>query len=659
MDEGIYPEGTVIDGRYRIVRRLGRGGFATVYEAEHLQLGRPAALKVLEPVAPHITERFHARFNTEARIAANLDHPNVVRIFDFGFIEADGRPYMAMELLDGCDLDEYLAHTGGMDPERAKRLFLPVIDALRVGHERGIVHKDLKPSNLYFVKEGTPEEKLVVLDYGIARLEGDDNPRYTEEGTYTGTPAYMPPEYINRREVTPAYDVYQLGLIFIEAMTGQPVVFAKTTLAYMVAHVEGRHRVPEDFGDTPLGATLLKAIAVDPKDRYADAGQMLDAVRMADVQAGTDFTLPAITLTDEEQQAVVAARATTQRREVPPKKKKSGFPIAIVILVFLGLSGLGCVFASLFGAYFMLDGDDDWGGDEPMITTPIPEFETPEFPTMPAIGNYPSEGQEMYAWLLSRYMIFTVLNQVHLYNDVLTKTGGWSAKGASFVPSGTDDLLGVATQQLQVGLQTPPRRAKLEDTANAMSGDFNNLQEILADLYDYHSVTRGWEADQGAHGKQLTKQVNAIASRFEVVFKQFSGLVDKELITHLSHREDEFSTNTFLQLATRAMIAEATLINEMSENPGSKGANAALSKYDTSLAALEKHMRANRAALAEQYQITMGIHDRFLGSLKDTRKQAGELRADSAKGEDVRSDGAFLRMQLHMTFDVYNQLQRY
>ncbi len=660
MNPEIYPEGTIIDGRYRIVRRLGRGGFATVYQAEHLQLGRAAALKVLEPVAPHVTARFQARFNTEARIAANLDHPNVVRIFDFGFIEGDDRPYMAMELLEGTDLDEYLRGAGSMDPARARALFLPILDALRVGHERGIVHKDLKPANLFFLKAGTPDEKLIVLDYGIARLEGDANPNHTEEGTYTGTPAYMPPEYIQRREVTSAYDVYQLGLIFIEAMTGQPVVVAGSPLAYLVAHIEGKHRIPEGFGDTALGATLLKAIAIEPANRYANAGEFFDAVSIAEVRAGTDFTLAAITVDEAGAEQIAAARRTTER-PAPLNKPKSGLPIALILgaLLLVGLVGCSSI-ALLVGAYFMVDDDFD-EFDDPAIYMPSEPIalDPPEFPTMPNIANYPSEGQEMQAWLLARYMILTTLNQVRLYDDLLAKTGGWTAKGAAFVPSGTNDLMGLGRQQLQFGLDNAPRREPLEGTARALMSDLNALQQILSDLYDYHSVMRGWESDAGAHGKQLTGQLHGIAQRFEPAFAKFSTHVDQELIKHLAQREDLFATNPFLQLATRAMVAEATLIRTMAEGVGTPKSNAALSKFDGSLQALEKHMRSHQAALTEQYMPTMGIHDRFLGSLKDTRRQAVEIRTGAEGGDDTRADVIFMWMQLHMTFDVYNQLQRF
>jgi hypothetical protein len=656
-----YPAGTVIDGRYRIESRLGRGGFATVYRSEHLQLGRPAALKVLEPVAPHHTERFRARFNTEARIAANLDHPHVVRIFDFGFIPPDDRPYIAMELLEGSDLEEVLSASTSMPPQRAKKLFEGVIDALRVGHERGIVHKDLKPANLFLVKQGTPQEKLVVLDYGIARLEGDDNPRMTEEGTYTGTPAYMPPEYIHRKEVTPAYDVYQIGLIFIEAMTGQPVIVAGSNLAYMVAHANGQHRIPDGFGDTELGATLLRAIAVDPADRYATCGELLDAVRVASVSADADFTLPRITLDEAEAVQFAESGRTTEREQTvpdghePSKGMSAGIVIALIALALLGCFGLTA------GAGVLVWLSAGQGSDDPVVTGPLVKDapEPPALPTMPHIGAMSEAGQEMSAWILGRYMVMAVLYQVRLHHELLAKTGGWSKKGASFVPSGTSDLLSIANQQLETGLTSDPHHGALEKAAKAVQGDLNELGDTLDDLYDYHSVMRGWESDGGAHGKVMTKRLLDLEEKFSTKWRKFSKLVDSELQKHLAQQEDAHAKKPFLAVATTAMRAEHKLVMTMASKPKSKAAAKALSDFDAALKPLEKYVRAHRPALTERYKITAGIHERYVSSLKETRKQAAEIRAAAKDGGDVNSKKLGFWSQLHSTFNMYTQLGRY
>jgi serine/threonine-protein kinase len=277
MSNSLFPEGTIIDGRYRIVRPLGEGGFARVYEAEHLKLERKAAIKILNYVAEQ-GDTFYERFVREAKIAANLDHPNVVTIFDFGVVEGRNQPYIAMEALDGHDLHEEITKNGPMSPARALPLLKGALDALGQGHARGIIHKDLKPSNLFLVRPGTSQERLVVVDYGIARLNNDPDGQLTRTGAMSGTPAYLAPEYFQNQSVTPALDVYQMGLIIAETLTGRRVVNAPTPVAIAVAHTSGQHDISQRLRQSPLGPFLHKALRVEPNERFRDAHDMLRAL---------------------------------------------------------------------------------------------------------------------------------------------------------------------------------------------------------------------------------------------------------------------------------------------------------------------------------------------------------------------------------------------
>lgn len=637
-----YPAGTLIDGRYRIERKLGHGGFATVYQAEHIQLGRRAAIKVLEPIHARgdtYSAQFRARFNDEARIAANLDHPNVVRIFDFGFID-DERPYIAMELLDGCDLEQQLRE-GPLDPERAKRLFLPVLDALRVGHERGIVHKDLKPANLFLVKAGTPDEKLIILDYGIARQESDANPRHTEEGTYTGTPAYMPPEYIHRREVIPANDVYQIGLILTEALTGQPVVQAKSQLAYMVAHVNGQRQLPEGFGDSALGAVLLRALEVDPANRFSNAGEMLRALRGARIETGADFTLHNVP-------ALAEPPGETEREAPKQLPKKSSAIVPLLVVMAMATFGV-CGFAALLLSAFLAGLNDEYSeyGEYDEYWTPDPPTVPTMFPTQPTyIVN--NQLDEMYSWLLARHMLRTVLYQVDLY-EAQRKIEDWP-NTIGFVPSGIDDLMSIMWQQIAVGMESSPKRAKLENYTTTLSPQAEALQQTLTRLYDYHTVRRGWEQDNGAQGVVLTRELGAAYSRIYPSFQRWSTMVDDELMLTLQDAEDRYSGDTFMLLATRCMIAEAELMRELDAAPKSAATTAALAKFDTAFDNLAAHIQQQRDALTARYKMTAGLHERFLGSLRDTRKTVGEVRSS---GEALTPLTA---MSQHMNFGTYRTL---
>lgn len=278
-DDGAgLQQGAVVDGRYRLGRCIGRGGFARVFESEHLGLGRPAAVKVLEvPSRRAEAQLFVERFLREARLIARLKHPNVVSVYDFGVHEATGQPYLAMELLQGHDLERELGSHGVLLPARAQRLFLGALDALRAAHAAGVVHKDLKPSNLFIADPHTSEERLVLLDFGIA-LALDNDARITQAGGFTGTPAYVAPEYARHLQVSPAVDVYQMGLILSEALSGVPCVIGETSVQIILAHCSGQITIPDQVGASPFGPLVRRATALDPSARYHDGGDFAAAL---------------------------------------------------------------------------------------------------------------------------------------------------------------------------------------------------------------------------------------------------------------------------------------------------------------------------------------------------------------------------------------------
>lgn len=291
QSDGRLAPGTIVDGRYRIVRELGEGGFAVVYAAEHTTLERPAALKVLDLTGnSREVAVFRERFAREAKIAARIEHPNVVKVFDYGFVRQTNQPYIAMELLEGRDLEEELCEHGPLEPERALRLFDGVLDALGNAHRNGVVHKDLKPSNLFIKHPGTPRERMVVLDYGIARLHDAPDAKLTQTNQYTGTPAYAAPEYIQSQRAEPPLDVYQMGLIIAESLTGTPVVQASSPMAFFVAHCNGKQRIDDSLKGTPIGEVLTRAVAVAPEDRYPDAEALRQALAAIDPASAPDHS---------------------------------------------------------------------------------------------------------------------------------------------------------------------------------------------------------------------------------------------------------------------------------------------------------------------------------------------------------------------------------
>ena len=408
------PEGTLVDGRYVIKRFLGRGGFAIVYEAVQTTLDRPAALKVLD-LRGNSAEvvRFRERFANEAKLAARLEHPNVVRIFDYGFVEQSQQPYIAMELLQGHDLEAELLEHGPLELERAMRLFAGVLDALGHAHEKGIVHKDLKPSNLFICEPNTPRERMVVLDYGIARLYDSPDAKLTQTNQYTGTPAYAAPEYIHSQTVTPPLDVYQMGLIIGEALTGNPIVQASSPMAYFVAHCNGQQRMDPKLLGTPLGEVIRRAVSVEPTQRY-DSGasfkvaiEQLDLHEQARLMAATSTsehevpvdlrtnsnteqgrppsseelfapTLDSVEMPKPQTQEIQQrdpARTTEPMAPDPPRiepvnNKKSNLGLGCLVLgLFGGFGAIAVLVAVAFG-FFMVRGDDSVRGGSAVDDSP-------------------------------------------------------------------------------------------------------------------------------------------------------------------------------------------------------------------------------------------------------------------------------------------------
>ncbi len=279
------PIGTIIGERYRVARVLGSGGFGTVYEAQHLHMTRAVAVKVLNiPNDKPNHREVCRRFIQEAEAASRIDHNNVVTIYDVGFTGSGRQPFIAMKLLRGHDLEEELERSGAMAPTRALPLFLECLDALAVAHEAGIIHKDLKPGNLFLSEPGTDRERLHIVDFGMACILEVDNSRITATGQFLGTPKYVAPEYVRTQTASPALDVYQMALILIEMICGAAVVEADHVYACIMMHCTGELNIPIPLMKGPLQDVLIKALAFDHTRRYPDAGSFRDALSAIDPQ---------------------------------------------------------------------------------------------------------------------------------------------------------------------------------------------------------------------------------------------------------------------------------------------------------------------------------------------------------------------------------------
>ena len=313
---------TLFDGRYRIQRKLGAGGMADVYLAEDQELGRRIAIKILN--GRHANDdQFIERFRREAKNAAALNHPNIVSIYDRG--EAEETYYIAMEFLDGRTLKELIVSRGAAPVNVAIEYARQILSALRFAHRHGIVHRDIKPHNVMVDGEG----RVKVTDFGIARA---GTSQMTEAGSIVGTAQYLSPEQARGGEVDPRSDLYSLGIVLYELLTGKTPFDGETPVEIAMKHLSTAPKPPSKLrADVPpeLDMVVMRALAKNPDDRYQSADEMegdLDRVaRGVRVSATTVDTA-----TQVLRPATTAAAAATAATMIAPSPAAAAVPPVVV-----------------------------------------------------------------------------------------------------------------------------------------------------------------------------------------------------------------------------------------------------------------------------------------------------------------------------------------
>ncbi|MBM4287298.1 MAG: serine/threonine protein kinase [Deltaproteobacteria bacterium] len=347
-------------GNYRVLRELGRGGMGVVYLADDLVLHRLVAIKVLHP---HLTQdpEFKKRFMVEARNQAQLTHPNITTLYSFE--EKAGQIFLVMEYLEGETLEKCLQRLSRLSRPEMQQIFPQVLEAVAYAHAKGVIHRDLKPGNIAITRTGT----VKIMDFGIAIQVGADKGFQPTE--ILGTPHYMAPEQIKGEPLSPSTDIYALGVILFEMVTGRPPFDGPTDHDIRVAHVTKKPMAPRLSGcpdiNPELEGVILKALEKDPRKRFVSAQELLLALETSlnGPPEATSFP-PSIS---------AATSPSFPRRQ----KRVLTWPLAPVALIIFTLGAI-LLEAPLYFKKMFYQGDQTGSGGSPPSRVPLPAGPEPQ-----------------------------------------------------------------------------------------------------------------------------------------------------------------------------------------------------------------------------------------------------------------------------------------
>jgi tRNA A-37 threonylcarbamoyl transferase component Bud32/tetratricopeptide (TPR) repeat protein len=287
--------GAVLDERFKLLEVLGAGGTSVVYKAHHITADRIVAVKVLHP---HLAadEQSFARFRQETVAISTLEHPNIVKVFAFGITDDSKIVYAAMEFIDGRSLAQVLRDSGAMPIKRALNIFIQATGAIAFAHEKGILHRDLKTNNIMIVNEDDREERALIVDFGLAKIRRTDEfaQHLTQTGEVIGSPYSMSPEQCGNIEIDERSDIYSMGCVLYEAVTGRTVFTGETPLSILYKHTTEEPIPPARYSDEftkypQLQPVILKCLNKDPSQRFSTMAALHDKlVRIEDGTADAD-----------------------------------------------------------------------------------------------------------------------------------------------------------------------------------------------------------------------------------------------------------------------------------------------------------------------------------------------------------------------------------
>lgn len=357
-------------GKYRIEAELSRGGMGAVYRARHEVLERPFAIKVLRPDIA-TTDELVQRFVNEAKAASAIQHPSIIRVFDFGYTD-DDQAYLVMEFLDGESLATRLSKQKRLSEGDTVRIIRGIAGALGAAHAKGIIHRDLKPDNIFLVPDPDLGERAKILDFGIAKLtEAKGN---TMTGALMGTPLYMAPEQAQSASgIDQRADLYSLGCIFYELLTGKPPLVGEGAGEIIAMHMFTEPDPPSAVVrgiDPALEQIVMKLLAKAPDDRYASAADVSNALSAV---FGASTVRPATPLPWKSEQLPVAAAAPSMVGAPARAPRTANLPMIA--------AGIALALVGVVAVVIALASNDETPSPAPTVTTPAPPIQSAPAPT--------------------------------------------------------------------------------------------------------------------------------------------------------------------------------------------------------------------------------------------------------------------------------------
>ncbi len=272
VHDTVRQQATALDARYELLSVIGHGGTSIVYQARDMTINKLVAIKLIDPITAG--ECFSLRFTLEARVTSRLDHPNIIRVHDFG-TTSDGRQYLVMDFIDGPSLEDVLKRTGKVDEREAVIIFKQVASALAHAHEQGVIHRDVKPGNLLLEEQGNSITAKLV-DFGIASLINREQ-KITQDGQIIGSPLYMSPEQCRGHKIDPRTDIYSLGCVMYETICGYAPIHGDTTFDTMTMHIHEAPTAPDPTLCSPAMQVILsRCLQKAPEERISSANELMD-----------------------------------------------------------------------------------------------------------------------------------------------------------------------------------------------------------------------------------------------------------------------------------------------------------------------------------------------------------------------------------------------